>query len=170
MFFDTGRDAETLIVRPRELQDNAVPSGNSLVCELLLRLAALLGNDGYRKSGEAVLAESMGFAVRYPLAFGHLLAAAAFAAADPVEIAIAGAPGDPSTRSLMESAYSVFLPHRVMAVGYPAESNASRLSPLLADRTLVGGKPTAYVCRRRVCLPPVTDAGELANVLAAGED
>ncbi|MDP3046449.1 MAG: thioredoxin domain-containing protein, partial [Chloroflexota bacterium] len=96
--------------------------------------------------------------------------AAGFAAADPVEIAIAGAPGDASTRALVQSAFGVFLPHRVMAVGDPADSGTTRLSPLLTDRPLVGGRPAAYVCRRRVCLPAVTDAGELANVLAAGED
>jgi uncharacterized protein YyaL (SSP411 family) len=40
-FYDTSDDHETLIVRPRELQDNAVPSGNGVVVLVLLRLAGL---------------------------------------------------------------------------------------------------------------------------------
>jgi uncharacterized protein len=168
VFFDTGSDAERLIVRPRELQDNAVPSGSSLICDLLLRLAVLLGNEGYRKHGEAVLSANLGFALRYPLAFGHLLAAADFAAADPVEIAIVGAPDDPVTRSLVESAFGVFLPNRVMAVGDPAGMTAPPVSTLLTGRPLVGGRPAAYVCRQRVCLPPVTDPAELSSILRGG--
>jgi uncharacterized protein YyaL (SSP411 family) len=169
VFFDTGSDAEPLIVRPREVQDNAVPSGNSLICELLLRLAALLGHDVYRTRGEAVLRANLALAERYPLAFGRLLTAAAFAAADPVEISIVGAPGDRSTRALLESAQSVYLPYRIIAVGGSTNVEAP-LSPLLADRVSVGGTPAAYVCRRRVCLPPVSDAGSLARVLAAERD
>jgi uncharacterized protein YyaL (SSP411 family) len=165
VFFDAGSDAQALIVRPRDVQDNALPSGNSLICDLLLRLAAVLDNGAYRQRGEAVLEGSLGLAVRYPIAFGHLLTAAGFASGDPVEIAIVGALGDPSTRALVETAHAVYLPSRVMAVGDPS-STASVPSPLLADRPLVGGRPTAYVCRGRVCLPPATDAGELAALLA----
>src|SRR5438552_1236165 len=39
-FFDTGVDHERLIVRPRNLYDNAVPCGSSVAVEVLLRLAA----------------------------------------------------------------------------------------------------------------------------------
>jgi uncharacterized protein YyaL (SSP411 family) len=40
-FFDTSDDHEELIVRPRELQDNAVPSGNGMAALVLSRLARL---------------------------------------------------------------------------------------------------------------------------------
>ena len=40
-FYDTSDDHEALIVRPRELQDNAVPSGNGMAALVLLRLAGL---------------------------------------------------------------------------------------------------------------------------------
>jgi uncharacterized protein YyaL (SSP411 family) len=169
VFFDTGSDAEALIVRPREVQDNAVPSGNSLMCDLLLRLAAVLGNEGYQRVSEAALGANVGYAVRYPLAFGHLLVAADFAVADPVEIAVIGAPGDASTEALLRGVHAVYLPYRVLAVGDPASPIAG-LGPLLADRSLLGGRPTAYVCRRRVCLPPIADAGELVSTLTEDRD
>jgi uncharacterized protein YyaL (SSP411 family) len=170
VFYDTGSDAEVLIVRPREVQDNASPSGSSLMCELLLKLSAVVGNQAYRKRGEAVLRANLGVAVRFPLAVGHLLVAAGFAADDPVEIVIVGSLGHPATRALVESAQGVYLPHRVIAVGDPSNAIGRPLSPLLADRPLRGRKSAAYVCRRRTCLPPVTDADSLARLLAARVD
>ena len=55
-FFQTGSDAESLVVRPKELFDNAVPSGNSMAAELLLRLSQVTGDKTYsapacRRSG-----------------------------------------------------------------------------------------------------------------------
>ena len=65
-FYDTGADAEQLIVRPRDLQDNAVPSGSALACEMLLRLAALTGRDEWRQKAESVLRGVHGRRVRVP--------------------------------------------------------------------------------------------------------
>ena len=47
-FFTTGTDADPLIVRPKDFQDNATPSENSLAAHGLLRLAALTGDEGAR--------------------------------------------------------------------------------------------------------------------------
>jgi uncharacterized protein YyaL (SSP411 family) len=40
-FYDTSDDHETLITRPRDLQDNATPSGNAMAVTALLKLAGL---------------------------------------------------------------------------------------------------------------------------------
>ena len=42
-FFDTADDHEALITRPKDVQDNAIPSGGSMAASVLLRLAALTG-------------------------------------------------------------------------------------------------------------------------------
>ena len=47
VFFDTGTDHEALVVRPRNLFDNAVPSGTSVAIEWLLKLAVFFGEDRY---------------------------------------------------------------------------------------------------------------------------
>jgi hypothetical protein len=41
------------------------------------------------------------------------------------------------------------------------------LTPLLEARTLVDGKPTAYVCEHFTCHHPVTDAAELRHQIDA---
>ena len=48
-FFDTPYDHERLVTRPRDITDNATPSGTSLAAELLARLADLLQDESRRR-------------------------------------------------------------------------------------------------------------------------
>lgn len=72
-FFDTARDAETLLTRPKDLQDNATPSGNALAVEALLRLAALTEKSEWSQIAEEALGLVTEMAARYPTAFGRWL-------------------------------------------------------------------------------------------------
>ena len=65
-FFDTSKAGEELLLRPKDLQDNATPSGNALACEALLKLAALTDNGNYRDIAEKSLRLIANFALRYP--------------------------------------------------------------------------------------------------------
>ena len=55
-FYDTPDDGERLVARPRDVQDNATPSGGSMAATVLLRLAALTGEDRYRTAAERAIA------------------------------------------------------------------------------------------------------------------
>src|SRR2546429_108930 len=74
-FFDTASDHEALIGRPRELTDNATPSGTSLAAEGLLRLAAFTGEERYREHAARIVVPLAPAMVDQPSAFGHLLGA-----------------------------------------------------------------------------------------------
>ena len=80
IFYDTPRDAESLIVRPRDITDNAIPSGTSLIVDLLFRLADYLDHEPYRLRARSVLESLASSMTKYPLAFGHTLGAAEYAA------------------------------------------------------------------------------------------
>jgi uncharacterized protein YyaL (SSP411 family) len=161
-FFDTAHDAESLIARPRELTDNAVPAGNSLAAELLLRLGDLIGSDGDIRRGTWVL-ESLGEPLaRYPSAFGHALGAAELAVHGATEVAIVGTRGEADFEALVREAASHYLPSLVLAAG---ASGASEAVPLLRDRGLIDGRAAAYVCRGNVCDAPVSDARALGEQL-----
>jgi uncharacterized protein len=153
-FFDTPADHEQLITRPRDVADNATPAGTSLAAELSLRLAELFGDNEHRARAERVLAGLAGPMGEYPLAFGHLLGAADLAVNGAVELAVAGDPSSPATRSLAHAAARRFVPSLVLAAGRP-EDNPDL--PLLAGRSLMDGRPTAYLCRAYACDTPVTD-------------
>ncbi len=87
-FFDTATDHERLITRPKDPQDNAVPSGGAMATTVLLRLAAFTGEGRYRDAAERALGTVASYLPRYPTGFGQWLTAAAFAAGVVVEVAI----------------------------------------------------------------------------------
>ena len=160
-FFFTGRSHEELIRRTKELEDNATPSGNSSAANGLLRLAELTGEASYREKAEAVVGLVAGALGRYARAFGHMLCAADFALAAPVEIVVVGRWDDADARALVREARQRYLPAKVVAGAAPGDAEAAALVPLLRDRGLVDGKPAAYVCRNFACRMPVTDVEAL---------
>ena len=166
-FYDTGRDHEELVVRPRDVFDNAQPCGGSVASDLLLRLSVVTGNDDYAAKALAslrTLAELMG---RAPAGTGRWLAALDFYLSMPKEVAVVGPLDNPDTRNLLREVHGRYLANRVM-VGAEGESAAvSSGLPLLAGRGMVDGKPTAYVCENYACQLPVTNAEALAAQLDA---
>jgi uncharacterized protein YyaL (SSP411 family) len=163
-FFDTAKDHERLITRPRDVTDNAVPAGNSLAVELLLRLGDLLNDEDLRRRAVWVLETLAEPMARYGSAFGHLLTAADMAVHGPAELAIVGDPSAPDFRELAAAAAMTYVPSLVLAGGLP---DAAIGIALLEARPAVGGRATAYVCRRYTCEAPTVDAGDLAEQLAA---
>jgi uncharacterized protein YyaL (SSP411 family) len=162
-FYDTdGRDA--LITRPRDREDGALPSGNSMAADVLLRLAALTGEDTYERLAEEILTVMSDAMAQHPLALGHLLSALSFYLSPPEEIAIVGDPAGDDGRSLLEVVYAGYRPGKVVAAGLPARTGETAV-PLLAGKQMTAGRATAYVCRRFACQQPVTTPHDLAAQL-----
>ncbi len=158
-FFDTADDHEPLVTRPKDVQDNATPSGGATAVHVLLRLAALTGEGRYRTAAEQAIAVIAPLAARYPTAFARWLSAIDLALSDIAEIAIVGAADEPGSRELVAVAAGGFHPARVVARG--AEPAVS-VVPLLAERVRLDDRPTAYVCRNFACQLPVTEGQALA--------
>jgi hypothetical protein len=168
-FFDTASDHERLITRPKDPQDNAVPSGGAMATTVLLRLAAWTGEGRYRDAAERAIGTVTPFLARYPTGFAQWLVAASLAASDVVEVAIVGDPADAATRQVLGPVWSAWRPAQVLAVAGPA-AIASSAVPLLHDRVAQNGRPTAYVCRGFVCDLPVTTADALEEQLRGVPD
>jgi len=161
-FFDTAGDHEELLTRPRDVTDNATPSGTSLAVELLLRLGDVLGDADMRRRAHYVLemlAEPM---TRYPLAFGHALTAADMGAHGAIEVALVGAPSSADFIGLSRAVASRYLPSLILAGG---TSDQAEGIALLANREMRNGKATAYVCRGYVCDEPTADPARLDTQL-----
>ena len=163
-FFQTGSDAESLVVRPKELFDNAVPSGNSVAALVLQRLALLTGDVEYERAGLSALRLVRDFAARSPSGFGYALCAVDFYLSPVREVAIVGTPGGEDTKRLVDQVHGRFSPNAVLAVG-AADDSADDVE-LLKDRPARDGRATAYVCERFVCQKPVTEPEELREQLA----
>ena len=167
-FFDTGHDQESLVVRPRNIFDNAVPSGTSVAIDWLLRLAVVLGEERYEVTALRALRPMADLMQRYPSGFGRYLSALDFHLGPVAEIALVWPPGEERALTpLIDTVFGRYQPNRVV-VGAPAGSPAATGVPLLAERGAVNGRPTAYVCQHYVCQLPVTEPEALARQLDAG--
>jgi uncharacterized protein YyaL (SSP411 family) len=162
-FFDTSDDHERLITRPRELQDNAVPSGNAMAAFVLLRLAGLAVEPRYVELAQAALGPMQPLLARYPLGFAQWLIALDYALSHPHEIAIVGVIEAADTRALLDACTTGYRPHQVVALG-PPDQEASTV-PLLQGRSPIEGRATAYVCVDFSCRAPVTDPEILKALL-----
>jgi uncharacterized protein YyaL (SSP411 family) len=166
-FYQTGADAEALVVRPRELSDNATPAGNSAAAELFQRLAHLTGDANLEAAGISALRLVADVLPKAPTGFGHALGALDLYLSRVAEVAIVGDPADPATAALVGEVRSTWRPNVVLAVGRPDDGAATAAVPLLSDRPLVDGRPTAYVCEGFTCQLPVTDPEALGAQLDA---
>ncbi len=161
VFFDTARDAEQLITRPREVADNAVPAGSSLAAELCLRISQLTGDEAYHGRAERVLRPLATSMSKHAIAFGHLLGVADMLVRGGVQVAIAGDPAGDDFRRLERAVADTYVPGLVLAGGDPARA---RGVALLQGRDALGGA-TAHVCRGFTCSLPTRDPAQLVEQL-----
>jgi uncharacterized protein YyaL (SSP411 family) len=159
---DTADDAEQLFTRPRSQGDNAEPSGVSSLAGAWLAHSALTGSTRHREAAEGALASLGTLAQRDPRFAGWALATAEAATAGPLQVAVVG--DGAAAEAMLATARAATSPGLVVAHGKPDSPG----QPLLEARPLVGGEPTAYVCRGFVCDVPVTDVEALAAALARG--
>ena len=164
-FYDTGNDHEQLVIRPRDVFDNAQPCGGSVATDVLLRLGVITGDDGFSSKGATPLRALQQLLGRAPGATGHWLGALDFYVSLPREIVIVGPTDAKPTQSMLQEVSARFMPNKV-AVGMSDPANPPlKDSPMLEGRIMQDGQPTAYVCENYACQLPVTDATSLAAQL-----
>jgi hypothetical protein len=161
-FFDTADDGETLVTRPRDVTDNALPSGTSLAIELLLLLGEVFGDRAYTDRATYLLETIAEPMARYPTAFGHALGAADLAVRGAIELAIAGDPSAERFQALARTAAERYLPSLVLAGG---SGPAAQGIALLQGRD--SPEPLAYLCRSYACDAPTNSPEVLAAQLDA---
>lgn len=164
-FYDTADDHETLLHRPKELQDNATPSGNAMAATVMLSLALYTGEGRYWDVAHEAVSKLAAMMARYPGGFAQWLTATTLILGQPREVAIAGDPEAADSKALLDTVFAIYRPQVVVAAGMSEAAIAA--VPLLAQRPQIDGQATAYVCRRFVCQQPVTDPEALTRQLEA---
>jgi uncharacterized protein YyaL (SSP411 family) len=170
LFFSPA-DRSDLIVRQREIYDGAIPSGNSVAMYNLLRLSRLTGVSRYDQNASELANAFSREVAGHPSAHGLLLCALDFAIGPSQEVVIAGDADDDVTRQMIETAKRAYHPNRVVLHRPEGDDPGpiGQLAPFVRELGTQDGRPTAYLCHNFRCERPVTDAAELAQVLAAGE-
>jgi uncharacterized protein YyaL (SSP411 family) len=143
--FTTGRDAEALVARTKEVLDGALPSANASAAIALLRLGAITGSSRWVDAGTRITEIALPLVVSQPIAVADMLTALAFVHGG-AQVVVAGDRSD-----LLDVLRRRWLPDAVVAWGAPGPG------PLWNGR--VGG--AAYVCRGFACEQPARDVATL---------
>ena len=159
-FFFTAKNHEKLPVRSKDFYDNATPSGNSAAADVFLKLSHLLGEEKYQRYAVTILRLVAPQIARYPQAFGRIVSVLEFYLNPTKEIVILGEKGNELEREIWRE----FTPNKVLIPAENAKKNAEFI-PLLKDRKMIDGKPTAYVCENFTCQKPTASAEELKKQL-----
>jgi hypothetical protein len=158
-FFDTRDDHDPLLLRPKDIQDNATPSGNALAARALLEMVFYTGNQDWRQFAEQMIGKIQTVASSHPTAFAQWLTVLDTAVTPIREVAILGDPNHPGTKSMIAALWSHYRANAQAAISsYPPPQDAPAL---LQGRPLINDQPTAYVCQNFVCQRPVQTSEEL---------
>lgn len=149
-FFTSPNDGEQLVVRQKDLMDNATPSANSSGALALLRLGALTGNNMYHDHAQQIFALLAGVANSAPTAFCNYLLSLHTYHVGITQIVITGDRPD-----LLAHVRSSWRPTAVLAWGQTYDS------PLWQHRT----PHLAYVCRDYSCNTPSNTVDDLRTAL-----
>lgn len=160
-FYLTGKSHEKLIVRSKDVYDGAVPSGNSVALDFLLRLHALTGSQKFREIGMKGLENIAEVAGKYSSSFGYVLMTCDFAIDSPKEIVILGERNE----EFLTKLYADFQPNKVVVLAKEISEELEKEIPLLEGRAKIDDKTTAFVCENFVCKLPVTDVEDFVKQL-----
>jgi uncharacterized protein YyaL (SSP411 family) len=166
-YFQSARDAGDLIARMKPSADNAVPSGNGMTAQLLVRLWLLTGEPDYRLRADALFDAFTGELARNFFPMTTFLNALDLMM-QPVQVVIIGERAAPAVQAMLAAVHRACLPNLVLQVLAPGDS--------LPDGHPAAGKPagagpaTAYVCVGQTCSLPVGDADGLAAALPQPPD
>jgi uncharacterized protein YyaL (SSP411 family) len=168
-FFFTADDGEEILFRQKDSYDGAIPSGNSVMMLNLLRLSRITGRTDLEEKASGVsraFARNIG---QIPSAYSQLMVALEFLAGPPFEIVVAGKPGAPDVKRMLDSVRQAFLPNRILLFRPQgaAGGTVTKLAPYTRDMKAEGGMATAYVCRNFACAKPVHTIDEMLGLLQA---
>jgi uncharacterized protein YyaL (SSP411 family) len=163
-FYQSASDAEQLVARHKELDDNPTPSGNALLAHALIRLGRIYAEPELEQRAAATMRLAVEPMRRAPHGLGQMLSTLDLHLSPPREVAVVGPAADPATRALASAVRDGFHPGVVYAFGDGADSGGI---PLLEGRGPVGGEPAAYICQGFACLAPLTDPAAARAAMAA---
>ncbi|RJE48085.1 MULTISPECIES: thioredoxin domain-containing protein [unclassified Dehalobacter] len=160
-YYFTGRDAEELPLRPKEIYDGAMPSGNSMSACNLVRLWRLTGLSKWRERAEKQINSFQSTVEDYPTGYTAFLQAIQYCLSQGEELVLSGPAGHEDLEKMQAVIFKDFHPYAVVAYN---DGSLVEVIPRMQDYP-VSGTLTAYVCRDYACREPVNTPEELAKIL-----
>jgi len=165
-FYLTPEDGEALLIRPKEIDDSAIPSGNSVAMLNMLRLGRITGDSSYDERAAELGEAFAGIVSRYPTSYTLLLSALDFAIGPSLEVVIVGQPGADDTQAMLDALRSTYVPNKVVLLRPPQQDPPIVKVAGFTERFFsMDGKATAFVCSNYYCKSPTTEIGEMIELL-----
>jgi uncharacterized protein YyaL (SSP411 family) len=165
--YETAKDAEALVLRPKNAYDGAIPAASSVALEVYARIFLLTGDTRWQQQADLLLLNLSPEVLRYPAGYTQLLQGAARLLESSREIVIAGTPGTSSFEAMLTVAKESYAPESVI-IPHPTNASAeiSSLATYVEWMLPVKGQAAAYVCQKFTCQKPLTDPRELRKQLS----
>lgn len=165
-FFNTSSDAEVLLLRPKDIYDGAIPSGNALASLVLMRLGRVLQISGLEERAYQNVNVFAPLILGGPHRYTQMLLAIDFAVGPSYEVVLAGE-SRTAIKPLEEVVYKHFLPNKVVIYRPRDEKDGIFVKvPFLKHQAEKAGLPTAYICHEYKCDFPTNDLQTLDEQLS----
>lgn len=155
-FFFTGKDSEQLIAADKEIQDGAIPSGNSTAANVLLRLGSLTGETLFIDKAEEMYYTFYEDMNRYPQMSPFFLQAMLVMENHSREVVVLCEENKPEVKHFLQKLKQSFLPDTALLVA-KAPNQLEHAAPFAANYKKVDNQTTVYICENFTCKQPTTD-------------
>lgn len=155
-----------LIARTKELYDNAIPSGNSIMFENLIRISKLTGETEYYDMASKMIDSFSGLIEKAPSAFASIMNTAITAYNESFEVVIIG-DNSKSTKRFMDELNKNYVPNMVFIykeIGQE-KSKIDEFAEYASYMYDLEGETTAYVCKNFACENPTNDINLMLEYL-----
>jgi uncharacterized protein len=154
LFFYTSDLSEPLIARKSELTDHVIPSSNSVMAKVLLRLGLYYDDPSFSGRASGILRQVLGSKASPGPYFANYAAALGWQVFAPYEIAVVGEQAGEKSITLQRN----YLPTSLF-LGGNKENLPLLRNKLVKDTTLI------YVCKNKTCQLPVQEVDEALKML-----
>lgn len=160
-FFFTAADAESLITRHKDTQDNATPSGSGMAAYALVRLGTLTGRSNLLNKAQQTLETMSGQLMKFAMASGQALMACDFVLGSPNQIVIATGHLNDTRRdaaSALQSLHQIFLPNKVviqLGQQTPQQPHSQWLEDITSGKQHNESAISIFICQPTGCQPPI---------------
>ncbi|MBG7609784.1 MAG: thioredoxin domain-containing protein [Anaerolineae bacterium] len=165
-YYLTADDGELLISRPKEIYDGAIPSGNSIAMQNLLRLSRITADPQYENYAASMSHFFAQTILQSPIGYTQFLSAVMFSIGPSLEIVIVGDPDTPDTEAMVRAIRGVYFPNKVVIFRHPKDdAPILKIANFTRYHHAIDGKATAFVCNNYICHQPTTDINIMLSLL-----
>jgi uncharacterized protein len=160
-FFIYGELNDPLPIRPKNPQDEAIFSANSIAAICLIKIGRMAGDDAVLKKGEETIKAFQGLIEEQPASCNGLLAALDALLCSPTEMVFVGPKEDPAFQEMYRKAQHDYAPNKILV--YSENSETDKVFPMAQGKRPENGSAAVYLCQKQTCHAPVYSGKALEN-------